>query len=77
MSKHSKKGKIVRKSAAQIPAATAGDLERLRAAVSGKIDISEIPERRKFHRLRRDANGRLPRRPTQAVKKPSAKKKAS
>ena len=77
MSKSSTKGKTARKSAVQIPAATAGDLKRLRAAMSGKIDISEIAERREFHRLRRDANGRLPRSPTQAVKKPSAKKKAS
>src|SRR5262245_53138564 len=77
MSKSSTKGKMARKSAVQIPAAAAADLERLRDAMSGKIDTSEISERRKFHRLQRDANGRLPRRPTRSLKKPSAKKKAS
>jgi hypothetical protein len=28
--------------------------------MQGKIDTSEIPERRKFERLQRDADGRLP-----------------
>jgi hypothetical protein len=28
--------------------------------MQGSIDTGEIPERRQFHRLRRDANGRLP-----------------
>jgi hypothetical protein len=28
--------------------------------MNGPIDSSEIPERRQFHRLRRDASGRLP-----------------
>jgi hypothetical protein len=28
--------------------------------MAGDIDASEIPERRKFQRLQRDANGRLP-----------------
>jgi hypothetical protein len=77
MSKKSAVSKTVHKSAIQIPPASAGDLERLQAAMDGSIDTSEIPERRKFHRLQRDANGRLPRKPNQAVKKRSAKKKAS
>jgi hypothetical protein len=28
--------------------------------MQGRIDTSEIPERRRFHRLERDANGGLP-----------------
>ena len=60
MQKRSVSGKIVRKSAQEIPPASATDLERLRAAMRGKIDTSEIPERRKFQPLRRDADGRLP-----------------
>src|SRR5438309_1082696 len=31
-----------------------------KAAMNGPIDGSEIPERRRFHRLRRDASGGLP-----------------
>ena len=53
--------KPVRQSAAQIPSASAADLKRLRSAMAGKIDTSEIPERRPpFQRLKRDARGRLP-----------------
>jgi len=59
MPKKSVSGKIVRKSAQDIPPASPADLERLRAAMGGKIDTSEIPERRKFQPLRRDADGRL------------------
>jgi len=77
MSKNLTKGKVVRKSAAQIPAATAGDLERLRAAMTGKIDASKISERRKYQRLQRDSNGRLPQRATPTTKKASARKRAS
>ena len=62
MSKKSAISKVVRKSAREIPSATRADLDRLRAATKGHIDTSEIPERRKFHRLQRDAAGNLPRR---------------
>jgi hypothetical protein len=60
MSKKSAASKVVRKSAAEIPPASRADLDRLRAAMQGSIDTGEIPERRKFHRLKRDASGRLP-----------------
>ena len=60
MSRKSPAHKTVRKSAADIPPASAADLERLRNAMAGRIDTSDIPERRKFHRLQRDASGRLP-----------------
>src|SRR5713101_1097696 len=60
MSKKSVTSKIVRKSAGEIPPASTADLDRLRAAMQGSIDSGEIPERRKFHRLKRDASGRLP-----------------
>ncbi|HYV38963.1 MAG TPA: hypothetical protein VE988_24980 [Gemmataceae bacterium] len=54
--------KIVRKSAKDIPRASKADLDRLQAAMRGSIDTSEIPERRKFQRLQRDAVGALPQR---------------
>jgi hypothetical protein len=60
MSKKSIASKRVRKSAEEIPSASKADLDRLRAAMQGSIDTSEIPERRKFHRLKRDSSGRLP-----------------
>jgi hypothetical protein len=60
MSKKLAGTKVVRKSAKEIPPASATDLDRLRAAMRGRIDTSEISERRKFQRLRRDASGRLP-----------------
>ena len=60
MSKKSLARKIVRKSAGEIPPPSRKDLERLRAAMQGKIDTGEIPERKRFHRLKRDADGRLP-----------------
>ena len=60
MPKKSAASKVVRKSAAEIPSASKADLDRLRAAMEGSIDTSEIPERRKFHRLKRDATGGLP-----------------
>lgn len=60
MSKKSAAGKMVRKSAGEIPPASSADLDRLRAGMQGRIDTGEIPERRKFHRLKRDASGRLP-----------------
>ena len=60
MSKRSAGSKVVRKSAKEIPRASKADLDRLRAAMEGRIDTREIPERRKYHRLQRDASGRLP-----------------
>jgi hypothetical protein len=60
MSKKSVVNKIVRKSAEEIPPASKADLDRLRAAMQGSIDTSEIRERRKFHRLKRDGSGGLP-----------------
>jgi hypothetical protein len=60
MPKKSAANKTVRKSAAQVPPASRTDLERLHAAMQGRIDTTEVPERRKFQRLERDANGRLP-----------------
>jgi hypothetical protein len=61
MPKKSATGRIVRTSAADIPPATEADLARLRDAMKGPIDTSDIPERRGgFHRLRRDSAGRLP-----------------
>jgi hypothetical protein len=60
MSKKSVTGKSVRKSVLEIPPASPADLARLRAAMQDCIDTSEIPERRKFHRIRRNADGRLP-----------------
>jgi hypothetical protein len=60
MSKKSVASKTVRKSAGKIPPASRADLDRLRATMRASIDTSEIPERHRFHRLRRDASGRLP-----------------
>ena len=60
MSKKSVATKTVRKSAGEIPPASGADLDRLRTAMQGSIDTREIPERRKFRRLQRDASGRLP-----------------
>jgi hypothetical protein len=59
MPKKSAGGKITRKTAAEIPRASKGDLDRLRAAMHGDIDTSEIAERREFQRLHRDASGKL------------------
>ena len=53
--------KVVRKSAAEVPPASPADLDRLRAAAAGRIDTTDIPERREFQRLRRDAAGGPPR----------------
>jgi hypothetical protein len=60
MSKKSVAGKSVRKPAREIPAASKADLDRLRAAMHGRIDTGEISERQKFNRIRRDAKGQLP-----------------
>jgi len=53
-------GKIVRKSGRDFPPASTADRERLCAAMHSGIDTGEIAERRDFHRLKRDARGRLP-----------------
>jgi hypothetical protein len=37
--------KVVRKSAKDLPPTSAADLDRLRAAIRGHIDTSDIPER--------------------------------
>lgn len=60
MSKKSPTNRLVRKTARNISAATSADVDRLRSAMHGRVDTSDIPERRKFQRVRRDANGRLP-----------------
>ncbi len=60
MPKKSLARKVVRKSAGEIRPASKADLARLRAAQENAIDTSEIPERRIFHRLKRDASGELP-----------------
>ncbi len=60
MSKKSVASKTVRKSARAVAPASPADLDRLRAAMRGRIDTSDIPERRKFQRIRRDATGQLP-----------------
>jgi hypothetical protein len=53
--------KTVRRNASDIPPATEADLARLRRAMEGRIDTSDIPEQRTaFHRLTRDSSGRLP-----------------
>src|SRR5437870_5114760 len=60
MAKKSVARRVARKSAGEIPPASKADLDRLRAAQEGDIDTREIPERKVFHRLKRDAIGRLP-----------------
>ena len=63
MPKRSAAAKVVRRSAADIPAAAAADLSRLRDAMVVPIDTSDIAERQgSFSRLERHASGRLPRR---------------
>jgi hypothetical protein len=63
MPKKSGTSKTLHKSAADVSRASAADIARLRKAMSGPIDTSEIPERRgSFTRVRRDAAGTLPRR---------------
>jgi hypothetical protein len=60
MSKKSAEPNIVRKSAEGLPAPSRLDFDRLRAAMSGKIDTGDIFERRQFQRLKRDSKGGLP-----------------
>ena len=53
--------KGARRKASEVRPATAADLARLRAAASGPIDTSDIPERTGApRRVERDARGRLP-----------------
>jgi len=55
--------KIVRRAAGEIPATSAEDLARMLAIPDEAVDTSDIPERTgERRRLRRDADGRLPRR---------------
>jgi hypothetical protein len=62
--KGSAEGKIVRRSAADIPPPTAADLARLRAAMDAPVDTTDIPEApMDAVRVKRDASGRLPVRP--------------
>lgn len=60
MSKKSAAHKLVRKSSGELTRATPADLNRLRSAMQGSIDLAEIPERRDFRPLQRDAGGMLP-----------------
>ena len=61
MPSRSAAGKLVRRSAAEIPAPTAADLSRLRAGRDGPVDTSDIPEAKgPVRRVQRDAEGRLP-----------------
>ncbi len=61
MRKKSAEGKLVRKRAADLAPASDADLARLRKAMNGPIDTSDIPERRgRLDRLRRDSTGQLP-----------------
>jgi hypothetical protein len=52
--------KTVRKSAEEVLPASTADLDRLHAAMDGRIDSMDIPERRTFQRVKRDPNGKLP-----------------
>ena len=61
MPKKSEKLKLVKKKLSDLLPASAAELARLRLAMEGPIDTSEIPERRGgFARLKRDSTGRLP-----------------
>lgn len=69
----------VRKSASEIPPASAADLTRLRSAMEGEVDTTAIPERRgPFQRVKRDAAGKPPARRSairEAVKREMARRK--
>jgi len=60
MPKKSATSKIVRKTATGLNPPSQDDLKRLRDAMMGDIDTSDIPEKRKIERLHRDATGKLP-----------------
>ena len=64
MPKKSVASRVSRKSAEEIPRATKADLDRLRAAMKADIDTSDILERKRFHRLKRGENCKLPPRPS-------------
>jgi hypothetical protein len=67
----SRSGTIIRKTADEIMAGrTPADIERLRAAMNGPIDTSEIPERLGPARypLIRDAKGNIPKKPPSAIR---------
>src|SRR5262245_50001637 len=58
MSNTSRTGRVVRRKAADIPAATEADLDRLEAAMNGPIDTTDIPERSgPLRPISRDARG--------------------
>jgi hypothetical protein len=53
--------KIVKKKSADVPAASSADLARLRKAMDGSIDATDIPEiKGRLARLKRGSNGLLP-----------------
>ncbi len=61
MATKSRRKTLVHRSADAIRPASAADLSRLRSAMAGKIDTSDIPERRgAFHRLKRNESSKLP-----------------
>lgn len=62
MARKSANRDTVRKTAEDIPPGSKADLDRLRDALNGDIHTDEIPEGKKFQRLARAANGKLPRR---------------
>lgn len=63
MPRRSADGKLVRRSAKDIPAPTEADLSRLVAGMHGPIDTSDIPEAKgPLRRINRDTSGRLPQR---------------
>ena len=61
---------LVRRSAAKIPDSTLEELARLETAMARRIDTSDIPETKKLGpRLKRDASGRLQKRPLSPIRK--------
>ena len=62
MPKKSVGTKTVRKSVKELARPSGADLDRLRNAMKGDVDTSEVSETRRFNRLQRDATGALPRR---------------
>ena len=69
MSRKSGTDKLVQRTASQIPPTTEQDLARLRAAMEGPIDTSDIPEvSAGAVRVKRDAAGRLPVRPKSPIR---------
>lgn len=62
MSKKPASSSVIRKSSKNIRPASKADLKRMRGAMEGDIDTSDIAEKQNFERLKRDASGALPRR---------------